>query len=78
MNDEIFERYLKIKKERRNKISELIEEYDKTVYEPAMEQLIKDCEKEGHVKGKFCHNGWGASWYNCEKCGTRLEIETNV
>jgi hypothetical protein len=61
-------------KERREKTDQLIEEYDNTVYYPAIDKLIKDCEKEGHIKGQFYENGYGVSWYNCEKCGTRIEI----
>ena len=72
---EIWERRHLIEKERRAKMQELMEEYDRTVYYPAKAQLIQDCAKEGHVRGKFHDNGLGWNWYWCGKCGTSFDKE---
>ena len=45
-------------------------EYDRTVYYPAQKQLIEDCGKQGHTKGKFHDNGLDWTWWWCGKCGT--------
>lgn len=70
---EIWERNRKLEKERREKMQELMGEYDKNVYYPARRQVIEDCAKEGHVRGKFHDNGLGWSWFWCSKCGTAIE-----
>jgi len=67
---EIWERRYKLDKERREKMQELMGEYDRTVFYPARKQLIEDCEKEGHTQGKFHDNGFGWTWWWCGKCGT--------
>ena len=59
--------------DRLKKQRELMDEYDRTVYYPAKQQLIKDCEKEGHTKAKFHDNGWGWTWWWCGKCGTAFD-----
>lgn len=70
---DIWERRHRIDKERREKMKELMGEYDKTVYYPARKQLIQDCEKEGHTHGNFHDNGFGWTWFWCNKCGTSFD-----
>lgn len=60
---EIWERRYQLEKERREKMQELMSEYDRTVFYPARNQLIADCAREGHIKGNWI------SWW-CGKCGT--------
>jgi len=75
MNDDIFGRSIQIDKDRRNKMEELMEEYDRTVYFPALEQLRKDCEKKGHEEGEWKNNGISYGWRNCTICGVELDRE---
>lgn len=70
---EIWHRRYQLDKERRDKMKEAMDEYDRTVYYPARNQLIEDCEKEGHVRGKFHDNGLGWTWFWCGKCGTSFD-----
>ena len=67
---EIWRRRYEQDKERRDKMKEAMEEYDQNIYWPARKQLIEDCEKEGHVQGKFHDNGLGWTWWWCGKCDT--------
>lgn len=60
-------------KERREKMTEAMKEYDQNIYWPARRQLIEDCEKEGHVRGNFYDNGLGWTWFWCGKCGTSFD-----
>lgn len=73
---EIWERRYKLDKERREKMQELMGEYDRTVFYPARKQLVEDCEKEGHVRGKFHDNGLGWCWWWCGKCGTSFDKQS--
>jgi hypothetical protein len=70
----IWERRHAIDKARRDKMTEAMGEYDRTVYYPARKQLIEDCEQEGHSGGKYHDNGFGWSWFYCGKCGGRYDI----
>ena len=70
---DIGQRHRQLEKERRDKMKELMEEYDQNIYWPARRKLIEDCEKEGHVQGKFHDNGVGWSWFWCGKCGTAFD-----
>lgn len=72
--ESIWKRREKIDKARRDKMTELMKEYDKTVYYPAKRQLFKDCYKEGHSGGTFHDNGFGWSWFYCGKCGGQYNI----
>lgn len=69
MSDIWKRRYL-LEKERHEKMKEAMDEYDRTVFYPARQQLIEDCEKECHSEGKFHDNGLGWTWWWCGKCGT--------
>ena len=75
MTDSIWHRRHLIEKARQDKMKELMEEYDITVYYPAKKKLIEDCKKEGHTQGNFHDNGFGWSWFYCSKCGGRYNIE---
>ena len=66
----IGKRRWQIDKARIIKQKELMDEYDRTVYYPAKAELIKECEEEGHTRGKFHDNGLGWTWWYCGKCGT--------
>lgn len=70
----IWERKHQIEKARREKMKEVMDEYDRTVYYPARKQLIEECEKEGHSGGKYHDNGFGWSWFYCGKCGGRYDV----
>lgn len=65
----------RIMRERMDKNREVMEEYDRTVYRPAMKALRERCERIGHIRGKFHDNGLGWSWFYCNQCGARMEIE---
>lgn len=71
---DIWRQNRKIEKERLEKFKTLMDEYDKTIYYPAKNALIKECEKIGHSGGKYHDNGFGWSWYYCGKCGGRYDI----
>ena len=70
---DISERHRQLEKGRRDKMKELMEEYDQNIYWPARRKLIEDCEKEGHVHGNLHDNGFGWSWFWCGKCGTSFD-----
>lgn len=79
MNDtkekSIGERRSDIDRARIKKNRELMDEYDRTVYYPALFALRKECEEsEGHRGGKYHDNGLGWSWFYCGKCGARYDI----
>lgn len=75
---EIGDRRRQIDKCRRKKLEELMGEYDKTVYYPAMKQLVEDCEKIGHSGGKYHDNGLGWHWFYCGKCGGRYDVKKHT
>lgn len=70
---DIWKRRHEIDKARREKMKEVMDEYDRTVFYPARKQLIDDCAKEGHTQGKFYDNGLGSTWWWCGKCGTSFD-----
>lgn len=71
----IWQRRGEIDRARMKKNKELMEEYDRDVYYPAMAALIKECnEGEGHSGGNYHDNGFGWSWFYCSKCGGRYDI----
>lgn len=74
MTDSIWKRRHSIERARRDKLQEVMKEYDRTVYYPAMQQIMKDCFAEGHFEGKYHDNGFGWSWFYCSKCGGRYDI----
>lgn len=74
MTESIWSRRGKIDSERLKKMRELMNEYDRTVYYPARQQLYKECYREGHSGGNYHDNGIGWTWFYCGKCGGRYDI----
>lgn len=60
---------------RREKLHEAMDEYDTTVYFPAVKALQERCAAIGHKRGQFHDNGLGWTWFYCNQCGARMEIE---
>ena len=58
-----------IEKARRQKMSELMDEYDKTVYYPAKKALHERCEKVGHHWNFSDLNPVGYPIFVCSICG---------
>jgi hypothetical protein len=69
----IWRRHRLLEKQRRDKMSELMAEYDQNVYYPAMRDLRKECEAQGHVSGKYHDNGLGWCWFWCSQCGAAFD-----
>lgn len=74
---DIRKKYREIENARREKLKQVMQEYDETIYYPARQNLIQECEKQGHVFGSIGDNGFECTWYNCAKCNGRYNI-TNV
>jgi hypothetical protein len=70
----IWERRLALQGARRRKQHELMDAWERCVYQPAMARVIKDCFAEGHTKGNFHTNGLGWSWWYCSKYGGRTGV----
>ena len=66
-----------IEKSRRQKMSELMDEYDKTVYYPARKALREQCEKIGHRWNFSDLNPVGYPIFVCNQCGA-TEIRKDV
>lgn len=75
ITDTIWSRRGKLDRARQNKMQELMDEYDKTVYYPAKKALIRECFQEGHRGDNFHSNGFGWHWFYCQKCGGRYNIQ---
>ena len=60
-----------LEKQRRDRIKELMDEYDRAVYYPEMKRLRDLCgmTAEGHNQAKFHDNGLGWHWWYCGRCG---------
>jgi hypothetical protein len=58
-----------IERARRQKMSELMDEYDKTVYYPAKKELRERCEKVGHHWNFRDTNPVGYPIFDCNQCG---------
>lgn len=65
---DIFKRKYDIETRRRREREELLKEHNEK-FNAEIRQLIDDCEKEGHVRGRYWDNGLGWEWYYCTKCG---------
>ncbi len=59
-----------IEKARRNKMQELMSEYDKNVYYPAKKALRERCDKVGHRWHFSDVNPVGYPIFVCNQCGT--------
>ncbi len=62
-----------IQKAKREKVQEVMSEYDKTVYRPALKSLQEKCELLGHKEGIWESNGLGWEWVNCRYCHKTLK-----
>jgi hypothetical protein len=60
----------RIDKARRDKMTELMGDYDKTVYWPARKQLIERCAKLGHKWHFHDTNPVGYPIFVCNQCGS--------
>ena len=70
MNDsDISNRRHLIDKARRDKMSELMTEYDNTVYHPALKELRAACKEQGHGGIRYHDNGLGWTFEYCYSCG---------
>jgi hypothetical protein len=58
-----------IERARRDKMVELMDEYDKTVYYPAKKALRERCEKVGHHWHFIDVNPVGYPIFSCNQCG---------
>ena len=58
-----------IERDRRNKMIEAMEEYDKNVYWPARKALISRCESNGHRWNFSDVNPVGYPIFVCNQCG---------
>jgi hypothetical protein len=72
---EIWRERFRIDSARREKLHEAMDEYDTTIYIPAVKALQERCEKLGHVRGKLHDNGLGWTWYYCNQCGAAFDKE---
>lgn len=59
-----------IDRARRDKMTELMGDYDKTVYWPARKQLIERCAKLGHKWHFHDTNPVGYPIFVCNQCGS--------
>ena len=76
-HDDIWAESLRLDKERRKKLQELMEEYDSTIYYPALSKMRENCEALGHKFIFLSLNVVGNPVYICHYCGT-TKIEDNV
>lgn len=55
---------------RNKKMNELMEEYDRIVYYPALKELQDQCINDhgGHLKSCWHDNGLGSGWWYCNRC----------
>lgn len=66
---------IKLQRARAKESKRLMEEYDRTVYWPAVKKLRDWCvENGGHKRGNWHANGLGWSCFYCSRCGDRFEI----
>lgn len=73
-SESIWKRRSDAERARQRKMTEAMADYDTNTYYPLMAEIRKDCEVEGHVRGKYHDNGFGWSWFYCAKCGGRYDI----
>ena len=69
-HDDIWKKLIELKKERRKILSQCMDEYDSTMYDPTLRQLQEECGKLGHkfvflgcTRGLFYNEK-----YSCEYC----------
>ena len=78
VNKSIWQRKGEWDKHRRDYMHKVMKSYDENVYYPAVKELIKECEKSGHVKGNYHDNGLGWHWYYCSQCGVPFNKEQHT
>lgn len=73
MADSIWSRKQDIESARREKMKEMMDEYDKTVYYPALKALREECVAThgSHSKTTYHDNGFGWEWWYCGRCGAK-------
>lgn len=71
---DIWREYNELQRERTEKLRELMDEWDKTIYYPRLKELRERCATAGHSKGRFHDNGFGWSWFYCCRCGGRMDV----
>jgi hypothetical protein len=73
---DIGQEYRDLMEARRLKFKEAMNEYDGTVYYPALKELRARCAAAGHVKSSAPRhdNGFGTSWDYCGRCGAQMNI----
>ena len=76
MSDSIFARTHANETARRNKVRELIAEYDTTIYEPTRKALVAECAATGHTpNGRWHFTVGGVAYQHCGSCHTTLYEE---
>jgi hypothetical protein len=71
---EIWRERGRLEQERRDAMRRLMAEFDKEHY--AKLRALRDrCAAIGHVRGKFDSNGLGTTWFYCNQCGDRMEVD---
>lgn len=71
----IANRRIELDQTRREYSKQVMESYDKDVFNPARQALMKECADAGHARRvSLENNGLGWHWYRCSACGVRLEI----
>jgi hypothetical protein len=74
-HNEIWQAERRLKKERRERVEELMKEWDKEHYYPRLKALREECGKLGH-NWQFTHAGpTGLPWFMCHSCGMQKVIE---
>ena len=73
MADSIFARKVRIEREHREKQTELMREYEETVYRPALKALREECAAAGHhPNGRWHLMVSGRAYQHCGNCSTVL------
>ncbi|WP_338924643.1 hypothetical protein V0M98_34050 (plasmid) [Pseudomonas silesiensis] len=62
-----------VEKARRDKMSELMRDYDETVFYPALKAVKAECADVGHGSKHNHDNGLGWNFITCLDCGAMLE-----
>jgi hypothetical protein len=66
----IWEEKYRIEKARRDKMQEVMAEYDKTIYYPTRKALVERCASVGHHWHFHDTNPVGYPIFVCNQCGT--------
>jgi hypothetical protein len=67
-----------LRRKQQDRIDELIKDYNKTVYHPALRELQEECEKATGHKPTATIGSFGPGQTYCDYCGKMLpEVEPN-